>query len=193
MKRILSGNEAIARGAWEAGVRVAAAYPGTPATEILEELSPAPGVYCRVVDEREGRARRRGGRGDRRRRALATMKHVGVNVAADSLFYASYTGVEAAWSSCPPTTRRCTRSQNEQDNRHYAAFARMPVPRAVRQPGVQGLHTRGVRHLRAVRHAGHAAHDDAHLPLLHARSSSGERVDVPPTPDEVRRATRRST
>ena len=64
MKRILSGNEAIARGVWEAGVRVAAAYPGTPSTEILEELSLVPRHLLRVVDQREGRDRRR-----RRRRA----------------------------------------------------------------------------------------------------------------------------
>ena len=58
MKRILSGNEAIARGAWEAGVHVAAAYPGTPSTEILEELARVPARLLRVVDQREGGARR---------------------------------------------------------------------------------------------------------------------------------------
>jgi indolepyruvate ferredoxin oxidoreductase alpha subunit len=126
MKRILSGNEAIARGVWEAGVRVAAAYPGTPSTEILEELSLAPGVYCEWSTNEKVAVDVAAGAAMAGRRALATMKHVGVNVAADSLFYTSYTGAEAGLVIVSADDPAMHSSQNEQDNRRYAAFMRIP-------------------------------------------------------------------
>ena len=126
MKRILSGNEAIARGAWEAGVRVAAAYPGTPSTEILEELSLAPGVYCEWSTNEKVAVDVAAGAAMSGRRALAAMKHVGVNVAADSLFYISYTGAEAGLVIVSADDPAMHSSQNEQDNRRFAAFARVP-------------------------------------------------------------------
>ncbi|MBD3291647.1 MAG: indolepyruvate ferredoxin oxidoreductase subunit alpha, partial [Armatimonadia bacterium] len=92
--RLLSGNEAIARGAWEAGVRVGSGYPGTPSSEILPALNELPDVYCewsvneKVALEVGAGVSIAGGR------CLVTMKHVGVNVAADPLFTMSYTGVE---------------------------------------------------------------------------------------------------
>ncbi|HLE61073.1 MAG TPA: hypothetical protein VI700_06025, partial [Thermoanaerobaculaceae bacterium] len=95
MKRVLSGNEAIARGAWEAGVHVAAAYPGTPSTEILEELARFPRVYCEWSTNEKVALDVAIGAAYAGRRALAAMKHVGLNVAADSFFYASSTGAEA--------------------------------------------------------------------------------------------------
>ena len=95
MKRILSGNEAIARGAWEAGVHVAAAYPGTPSTEILEELARFPHVYCEWSTNEKVAVDVAVGAAYAGRRALACMKHVGLNVAADSFFYVSFTGAEA--------------------------------------------------------------------------------------------------
>jgi indolepyruvate ferredoxin oxidoreductase alpha subunit len=126
MKRILSGNEAIARGAWEAGVRVAAAYPGTPSTEILEELSLAPGVYCEWSTNEKVAVDVAVGAAMAGRRALATMKHVGVNVAADSVFYASFTGAEAGLVIVSADDPSMHSSQNEQDNRRYASFMRLP-------------------------------------------------------------------
>ncbi len=126
MKRIMSGNEAIARGVWEAGVKVAAAYPGTPSTEILEELSLAPGVYCEWSTNEKVAVDVAAGAALAGRRALAAMKHVGVNVAADSLFYTSYTGAEAGLVIVSADDPAMHSSQNEQDNRRYAAFMRIP-------------------------------------------------------------------
>jgi indolepyruvate ferredoxin oxidoreductase, alpha subunit len=93
VRRLLSGNEAIARGAWEAGVRVAAGYPGTPSTEILENLGPMPGVYAEWSPNEKVALDVAIGAAYAGSRAMAVMKHVGVNVAADSLFYASMTGL----------------------------------------------------------------------------------------------------
>ncbi len=126
VRRILSGNEAIARGAWEAGVQVAAAYPGTPSTEILEELARFPGTYCEWSTNEKVAVDVATGAAYAGRRALAAMKHVGVNVAADSLFYASYTGAEAGLVIVSADDPAMHSSQNEQDNRRYAFFARVP-------------------------------------------------------------------
>ncbi len=124
---ILSGNEAIARGAWEAGVRVGTAYPGTPSTEILEELSKYEGVYCewsvneKVAMEVAIGASMAGGR------ALVCMKHVGLNVAADPFFSSSYIGLEAGLVVVSADDPGMHSSQDEQDNRNYAKFARVPL------------------------------------------------------------------
>lgn len=126
MKRLLSGNEAVAYGAWAAGVQVAAGYPGTPSTEILETFAPMPGVYAEwsvnekvAVDVAIGAAYAG-------RRAMATMKHVGLNVAADSFFYVSFTGAEAGLLIIVADDPALHSSQNEQDTRRYARFARVP-------------------------------------------------------------------
>ncbi len=95
MKRLLSGNEAVARGAWEGGVVLAAGYPGTPSTEILEEFARFPGVYAEWSPNEKVALDVAIGAAYAGRRALASMKHVGLNVAADSLFYAAMTGMEA--------------------------------------------------------------------------------------------------
>jgi len=126
MKRILSGNEAIARGAWEAGVHVAAGYPGTPSTEILEDLARFPNLYCEWSTNEKVALDVAVGAAYAGRRALATMKHVGLNVAADSFFYASYTGAEAGLVIVSADDPAMHSSQNEQDNRRYAQFARVP-------------------------------------------------------------------
>ncbi|MEW6338097.1 MAG: indolepyruvate ferredoxin oxidoreductase subunit alpha [Acidobacteriota bacterium] len=126
MKRVLSGNEAVARGAWEAGVSVAAAYPGTPSTEILEVMARFPGVYCEWSTNEKVAVDVAAGAAFAGRRALAAMKHVGVNVAADSLFYTSYTGTEAGLVIVSADDPAMHSSQNEQDNRRYAAFMRIP-------------------------------------------------------------------
>ena len=126
MKRLLSGNDAVARGAWEAGVMVASGYPGTPSTEIMETFAQFPGVYAEWAPNEKVALDTAIGAAYAGRRAMATMKHVGVNVAADSLFYASMTGAEAGLVIVSADDPAMHSSQNEQDNRHYARFARIP-------------------------------------------------------------------
>jgi len=127
MKEILSGNEAIARGAYEAGCRVACAYPGTPSTEILEntvnytEINSSWAPNEKVALEVAIGASFGGGR------ALCTMKHVGVNVAADPLFTLSYTGVNGGLVLVAADDPEMHSSQNEQDSRNYAKFAKVPM------------------------------------------------------------------
>ena len=95
MKKLLSGNEAIARGAYEAGVGIAAAYPGTPSTEILENTSKYKEIYAEwSVNEKVAFEIAYGGAVGGKR-SLAAMKHVGVNVASDALMTAAYTGINA--------------------------------------------------------------------------------------------------
>ncbi len=124
---ILSGNEAIARGAWEAGVKLASAYPGTPSTEILETLVDYDDIYCewspneKVAVEVGAGAAFGGGR------TLVCMKHVGLNVAADPFFSTSYTGVEAGLVIVTADDPGMHSSQDEQDNRNYAKFTRTPI------------------------------------------------------------------
>ena len=124
---LLSGNEAIAQGAWEAGVRVAAAYPGTPSTEILENLARKPGVYAEWAPNEKVALEVAIGASLGGARALATMKHVGLNVAADPLFTVAYTGVGAGLVIVVADDPGMHSSQNEQDSRNYAAFARVPL------------------------------------------------------------------
>ncbi|MFI5166370.1 MAG: indolepyruvate ferredoxin oxidoreductase subunit alpha [Thermoanaerobaculales bacterium] len=126
MKRVLSGNEAIARGAWEAGVHLAAGYPGTPSTELLEELALFPHVYCEWSTNEKVAVDVAVGAAYAGRRALAAMKHVGLNVAADSFLYASFTGAEAGLVIVSADDPSMHSSQNEQDNRRLAEFARVP-------------------------------------------------------------------
>jgi indolepyruvate ferredoxin oxidoreductase alpha subunit len=126
MNRLLSGNEAVARGAWEAGIAVASAYPGTPSTEILEEFARFPNVYAEWAPNEKVAVDVSVGAAYAGRRAMAVMKHVGVNVAADSVFYASMTGTEAGLIIVTADDPAMHSSQNEQDNRRYAKFARIP-------------------------------------------------------------------
>ncbi len=127
MKEILSGNEAIARGAYEAGCLVACAYPGTPSTEILEnaikykEINSSWAPNEKVALEVGIGASFGGGR------AIVTMKHVGVNVAADPLFTLSYTGVNGGLVLVVADDPEMHSSQNEQDSRNYAKFAKIPL------------------------------------------------------------------
>jgi indolepyruvate ferredoxin oxidoreductase alpha subunit len=123
---MLSGNEAVARGAWEAGVAVASAYPGTPSTEILEEFARFPNVYAEWATNEKVAVDVAVGAAYAGVRALATMKHVGLNVAADSFMYASMTGIEAGLVIVTADDPAMHSSQNEQDNRTFAKFARVP-------------------------------------------------------------------
>lgn len=126
MIRLLSGNEAVARGAWEAGVAVASAYPGTPSTEILENLARFPNVYAEWAPNEKVAVDVAIGAAYAGKRAMAVMKHVGVNVAMDSFMYASMTGMEAGLVIVSADDPAMHSSQNEQDNRNLAKFARIP-------------------------------------------------------------------
>ena len=126
MKSLLSGNEAVAHGAWEAGVRLAAGYPGTPSTEIMETFAPMPGIYAEWCPNEKVALDVAIGAAYAGSRAMAVMKHVGLNVAADSFFYASITGLEAGLVIVCADDPDMHSSQNEQDNRRYVKFARVP-------------------------------------------------------------------
>lgn len=123
----LSGNEAIALGAWEAGVRVASGYPGTPSTEILENLSGYEGVYTEWAPNEKVGLEVALGAAFAGVRALATMKHVGMNVASDPLFTSAYTGVRGGLVVVTADDPEMHSSQNEQDNRNYAFAAKLPM------------------------------------------------------------------
>lgn len=124
---LLSGNEAIAQGAWEAGVLVGAGYPGTPSTEILENLVRKPGVRCEWAPNEKVALEVGIGASAGGARALVTMKHVGLNVAADPLMTAAYTGVGAGLVIVVADDPGMHSSQNEQDSRHWGPFAHVPV------------------------------------------------------------------
>ncbi|MBI5102122.1 MAG: indolepyruvate ferredoxin oxidoreductase subunit alpha [Nitrospirae bacterium] len=126
-KVLLSGNEALALGAYEAGVKVASAYPGTPSTEILENLCRYEGVYTEWAPNEKVALEVALGASFAGARALATMKHVGLNVAADPLFTAAYTGVRGGLVIVTADDPEMHSSQNEQDNRNYAYAAKVPM------------------------------------------------------------------
>ena len=123
----LSGNEAIALGAWEAGVTVASGYPGTPSTEIMGNLGRYEGVYTEWAPNEKVGLEVAIGACFAGARALATMKHVGLNVAADPLFTAAYTGVRGGLVILTADDPQMHSSQNEQDNRNYAFAAKLPM------------------------------------------------------------------
>jgi indolepyruvate ferredoxin oxidoreductase alpha subunit len=123
----LSGNEAVARGAWEAGVELAAGYPGTPSTEIIETLAGLPGVYAEWSTNEKVALEVALGASMAGRRALAAMKHVGLNVAADSLMTLGLVGVKAGLVIAVSDDVGFASSQNEQDTRFWGRFVHLPV------------------------------------------------------------------
>ena len=127
MKQLLSGNEAIALGAYHAGLGVAAAYPGTPSTEILEAIACLSGVYAEWAPNEKVALDVAIGASWSGVRALAAMKHVGLNVAADPFFSVSYSGVVGGLVVITADDPGSHSSQNEQDNRHYARGAKVPL------------------------------------------------------------------
>ena len=127
MKVLLSGNEAIARGAYEAGVTVATAYPGTPSTEILENIVTYKDIYAEWSPNEKVALEVGTGAAIAGRRVLVAMKHVGVNVAADALLTLTYTGVNAGLILMVSDDPGMHSSQNEQDSRNYAKFAKVPM------------------------------------------------------------------
>ncbi len=125
-KHLLSGNEAIARGAYEAGVKVCSAYPGTPSTEIFENLPQYKDVlYCEWAPNEKVATEVAYGAAVGGVRSLCAMKHVGLNVAADPLFSAAYSGVNRGFVIVTADDPSMHSSQNEQDNRYYAKMAKV--------------------------------------------------------------------
>lgn len=128
MKELLSGNEAIARGAYEAGVKVAVGYPGTPSTEILENVEHYKEVvYCEWAPNEKVAMEVAAGACWTGARSIVTMKHVGLNVAADPLMTLTYVGAVGGMVVISADDPGMHSSQNEQDTRHYARFAKIPV------------------------------------------------------------------
>lgn len=128
MKKLMTGNEAIARGAYEAGVRYASAYPGTPSTEILENTALyKENILAEWANNEKVALEAAIGASMAGARALAAMKHVGVNVAADPLFTFAYTGVYGGLVLVSADEPGQHSSQNEQDNRNYAKAAKIPM------------------------------------------------------------------
>jgi indolepyruvate ferredoxin oxidoreductase alpha subunit len=127
MKSLLSGNESIARGAYEHGIRFAAGYPGTPSTEIVEAFARYDGVYAEWSPNEKVALEVGIGASLSGAKAMVVMKHVGVNVAADPLFTVSYTGTNGALVIITADDPSLHSSQNEQDNRNYAKFAKIPM------------------------------------------------------------------
>lgn len=127
MKKLLLGDFAVARGAYEAGVKVATAYPGTPSTEITEEISRYPEIYAEWSPNEKVAAEVAIGSSFHGARTIVSMKHVGLNVASDPLFTAAYTGVNAGLVFAVADDPSMFSSQNEQDTRLIARAANVPV------------------------------------------------------------------
>ncbi len=127
-KHLMSGNEAIARGAYEAGVLVCSAYPGTPSTEIFENLPKyKDSLYCEWAPNEKVAAEKAYGASIAGVRSLCAMKHVGLNVAADPVFTAAYNGVNGGFVIVSADDPGMHSSQNEQDNRYYAKHAKIAL------------------------------------------------------------------
>jgi len=125
--KLLSGNEALALGAYLAGVKVATAYPGTPSSEILESITRFEGVYAEWSTNEKVAVEVALGAADAGARSLAAMKHVGLNVAMDPLMAASITGINGGMVVISADDPGMHSSQNEQDNRYIAKFAKIPM------------------------------------------------------------------
>lgn len=127
MKELLLGNEAVARGLYEAGVGVVSSYPGTPSTEITEAAAKYPEIYAEWAPNEKVATEVAIGSAIGGKRAFCGMKHVGLNVAADPLFTVSYAGVNAGLVIGVADDPGMHSSQNEQDSRHYAIAAKIPM------------------------------------------------------------------
>jgi len=127
MKQLILGNEAVARGLYEAGCMFVSSYPGTPSTEITEAVAKYPEVYAEWAPNEKVAMEAAFGASLAGRRSFCGMKHVGLNVAADPLFTISYTGVNAGMVIGVADDAGMHSSQNEQDSRHYAMAAKIPM------------------------------------------------------------------
>ena len=126
-KTIMLGNEAIARGFYEAGCNVVSSYPGTPSTEITEYAAKYDEIYCEWAPNEKVGLEVAFGASLAGARSACCMKHVGLNVAADPLFTMSYTGINGGLVICVADDPGMHSSQNEQDSRHYAEAAKLPM------------------------------------------------------------------
>ena len=127
MKKLLLGNEAAARGLFEAGCGFVSSYPGTPSTEITEEAAKYEEIYAEWAPNEKVAMESAFGASLSGVRSFCGMKHVGLNVAADPLFTLSYTGVNAGMIIAVADDAGMHSSQNEQDSRHYAIAAKVPM------------------------------------------------------------------
>lgn len=127
MKQLMQGNTAAARGLYEAGCCFASSYPGTPSTEITEELAKYDELYSEWAPNEKVAMESAFGASLAGKRSFCGMKHVGLNVAADPLFTVSYTGINAGMVICVADDAGMHSSQNEQDSRHYARAAKLPM------------------------------------------------------------------
>lgn len=127
MKKILQGNEAIARGAWEAGVTVACAYPGTPSSEVLAEIAKYKEIRSEWSPNEKVAVEVASGAAIAGARSLACMKHVGMNVASDPFMTLAYTGVKGGFVILVADDPNVHSSQNEQDSRNWARFGKVPM------------------------------------------------------------------
>ena len=127
MKELMLGNKALARGLYEAGCMVISSYPGTPSTEITEEAAKYDDIYCEWAPNEKVALEVAHGASVGGRRSACAMKHVGLNVAADPLFTISYQGLNAGLVVCVADDPGMHSSQNEQDSRHYAMAAKIPM------------------------------------------------------------------
>lgn len=180
-ERLMLGNEAVAQGAWEAGLRVVASYPGTPSTEITECVARFPEVDCQWAPNEKVATEVAFGAAMAGARAMTCMKHVGVNVAADPIFTAAYTGVNAGLVVVCADDPAMHSSQNEQDSRYYARAAHIPM-----------LEPSDSRECHAFTRLAFTISEELDTPVFlrlttrvaHARSvvAIGERADVPLRP-----------
>ena len=127
MKKLLTGDEAIARGLYEAGVSFASAYPGTPSTEILENVAKYDDMYAEWAPNEKVAMEAAIGASMSGVRSFAAMKMVGVNVAADPLLTFTYLGINGGFAFVSADDPGMHSSQNEQDNRNYAKFAKIAM------------------------------------------------------------------
>ena len=127
MKKLMLGNEAVARGMLEAGCSIVSSYPGTPSTEITEYAAKYDEIYCEWAPNEKVAFEVASGASIAGARSFCAMKHVGLNVAADPLFTLSYTGINGGLVVCVADDPGMHSSQNEQDSRHYAKAAKLPM------------------------------------------------------------------
>lgn len=127
MKQLMLGNKALARGLYEAGCSVVSSYPGTPSTEVTEEAAKYDEIYCEWAPNEKVAMEVAFGASLAGKRSFCGMKHVGLNVAADPLYTCSYTGVNAGMVICVADDAGMHSSQNEQDSRHHAIAAKVPM------------------------------------------------------------------
>lgn len=127
MKKLMLGNDAFARGLYEGGCKVVSSYPGTPSTEITEAVAKYNEIYAEWAPNEKVALEVAIGASIAGARAFSGMKHVGLNVAADALYTASYTGVNAGLVIAVADDPGMHSSQNEQDSRHHAIAAKVPM------------------------------------------------------------------